>query len=58
MGLLGIIMSSVGIVIIIVILYMMYRHRLTNVSFPVISMPHNRLKSWMSNGAYVNYYTT
>ena len=58
MGLAGIITSSIGIVIVIIILFMMYRHTFSNVTFPSLKIHHNRIKSWMSNGANVNYYTT
>ena len=58
MGALGMISGSVGIVLILFILYMMYRHRFNIASQKEVKSGRQRLSGWMTNGAYMGYYTT
>ena len=58
MGALGMISGSVGIVLILFILYMMYRNRFNVATQKKVKSGRARLSGWMTNGAYVGYYTT
>lgn len=50
--------GSLGILIIVFILYMMYRYRFNNRTPKKIKVASNKVTSWLTNGAYVGYYTT
>ncbi len=50
--------GSFGIVLIVFILYMMYRYRFNNSFKKEMKVGTNRFSSWLTNGAYVGYFTT
>jgi hypothetical protein len=58
MNLSVLITGSISIVLIVFILFMMYRNRFNNSSIKQMKVGTNRLSSWLTNGAYVGYFTT
>ena len=58
MNLAGILSGSVGIFIIVLILYFMYRHRFNGIAIKTLETSNSKFGRWLANGAYINYYTT
>ena len=58
MDIINILSGSLGIIIIICLLYFMYRNRFNYLTVKKMEISGNKVSRWMSNGASVGYYTT
>ena len=58
MGLVGIFSGTIGLLIVIIVLYCLYKNRVQTITERAASGLTQKIDGWMTTGGYLRYYMT